>query len=73
MERGVNRGEIEERTFFFFFFFFAFHFSKRLKFVLGPPKWKFSTGKKHFTPIRKSDFTPSENFPVTPLNFTPRG
>ena len=27
----------EERTF-FFFFFFAFHFSKPLKFVLGPSK-----------------------------------
>ena len=31
--------------FFFFFFFFAFHSSKPLKFVLGLPKWKFSTGK----------------------------
>ena len=43
----------EERTFFFFFFFFAFHFSKWLKFVLGLPKWKFATGKKHFTPGKK--------------------
>ena len=36
----------------FFLFFFAFHFSKRLKFVLefvlGVPKWKFSTRKKVF-------------------------
>ena len=23
-------------------------------FVLGVPKWKFSTGKKHFTPEKKS-------------------
>ena len=29
-------------------FFFFFHFSKPLKSVLGLPKWKFSTGKKHF-------------------------
>ena len=51
----------EERT----FFFFAFHFSKPLKFVLGLPKWKFSTGKKHFTAgkkLRKNDFAPSEQF-----------
>ena len=34
---------------FIYFFIFAFHFSKRLKFVLGLPKWEFSTGKKHFT------------------------
>ena len=49
----------EERTFlllllflllfFCFFVFFVFHFSKPLKFVLGLPKWEFSTGKKHFT------------------------
>ena len=35
-------------------FFFAFLFSKPLKFVLGLPKWKFSTGKKHFTPGKKN-------------------
>ena len=40
--------------FFFFFFFFAFHFSKPQKFVLGLQKWKVSTGKKHFTPGKKS-------------------
>ena len=34
----------------FLLLFFAFHFSKPLKFVLGLPKWEFSTGKKHFTP-----------------------
>ena len=47
----------------FFFFFFASHFSKSVKFVLGLPKWKFSTGKKLFTlgkKIRKNDFAPSE-------------
>ena len=46
-----------------FFFFFFFHFSKRRKFVLGLPKWKFSAGKK----IWKNDFAPSEKIPVTPL------
>ena len=60
-------GKVEERTSFFFFC----HFSKPLKFVLGLPKWKFSTGKKHFTPekkIRKNEFAPQKNFPVTPLD-----
>ena len=59
-------GEGEDLLFFFFFFFcFAFHFSKPLKFVLGLPKWEFSTRKKHFTPgkkIRKNDFAPSEKY-----------
>ena len=44
---------------------FAIHFSKPLKFVLGLPKWEFSTGKKAFQAgekIRKNDFAPSENF-----------
>ena len=54
----------DDRTFFFFFFFFfAFHFSKRLKFVLGVPKWKFSTRKKS----GKMTLAPHKNFPVTPL------
>ena len=56
--RKIRRGS-------FFFFFFAFHFSKRLKFVLGVPKWKFSTGKKAFhagKKIKKNDFAPSEKF-----------
>ena len=53
--------------FFFFFFFFLFtfffHFLKPLKFVLGLPKWEFSTGKKHFTPGKisgKMTLPPSE-------------
>ena len=50
-EKVTKRGEA---FFFFFFFFFAFHFSKQLKSVLGLPKWEFSTGKKHFTPGKKS-------------------
>ena len=54
----------------FFFFFFAFHFSKRQKFVLGLPKWKFSAGKKHFTTGKKKSgkmtLPPQKNFPVTP-------
>ena len=56
--------------FFFFFFFFACHFSKPLRFVLGLPKWKFYTGKKHFTSGKKSGqitLLPHKNFPVTPL------
>ena len=48
------------------FFFLSFYISKRLKFGLGLPKWKFATGKKHFTPgekcLRKNDFAPSEKF-----------
>ena len=48
-----------------FCFFFLSTFKKRQKFVLGLPKWKFSTGKKRFTPGKKSgknDFAPSEKF-----------
>ena len=48
-----------------FFFFFAFHFWKWQKFVLGLPKWEFSTGKQHFTlgkKIRKNDFAPSQKY-----------
>ena len=54
-----------------FFFFLTFQNDK--KFVLGLPKWKFSTRKKHITPgkkSRKNDFAPSEKkkkIPVTPL------
>ena len=40
MRREMRRGP--------FFFFFGCHFSKPLKFVLGQPKWEFSTWKKHF-------------------------
>ena len=55
---------------FFFFslfktFFFFFHFSKRLKFVLGLPKWGFSTEKIAFharKKIRKNNFAPSEKY-----------
>ena len=60
-------------SFFFFFLFifcfFAFHFSKPLKFVLGLPKWKFSTGKKHFTlgKNQENNFAPPKMFPLTPL------
>ena len=49
---------------------FCFHFSKPLKFVLGVPNWKFSTGKKHFTLGKKSGkmtLPPQKNFSVTPL------
>ena len=54
--RKIVKGKVKNYYyfFFFFFFFFAFHFSKRLKFVLGLPKWKFSIGKKHFTPGEKN-------------------
>ena len=53
MEVGkvIERGEE-----LFFFFFFAFYFWKRWrKFVLGLPKWEFSTGKKHFTPGKNQE------------------
>ena len=61
----------EERTLFFFFFFsFCFSlFKKRRKFVLGVPKWKFSTWKKDFTLGKnsgKKTLPPHKNFPVTP-------
>ena len=55
----------EERT-----FFFSFYFSNPLKFVLGLTKWKFSTGKKHFTPGKKSGkitLPPQKKIPGTPL------
>ena len=41
-----------------------------MKFVFGVPKWTFSTGKKHFTPGKKSGkmtLPPQKIFPVTPL------
>ena len=55
---------------FCFCFVFAFNFSKPLKFVLGLPKWKFSTGKKHFTAGKKSGkmtLPRQKILPVTPL------
>ena len=56
----VKRGE----DFFFFFFWFAFHFWKRRKFVLGVPKWEFSTGKKNYTSGKnqENDFAHSEKY-----------
>ena len=46
-------------------FFFAFSLKKKtlkfVLFVLGQPKWKFSTGEKAFD-ARKNDFAPSEKF-----------
>ena len=72
LEMEVGKGIKSVRKwwgpFFFFFFFFFFHFWKRRKFVL--PKWKFPTGKKHFTPGKKSGkmtLPPQKNMPVTPL------
>ena len=54
LQNDERKFQNDERTF----------FSKPLKFVLGLPKWKFSTGKKHFTPgkVRKNDFAPCEKF-----------
>ena len=40
--------------FFFFFFFLCFSLSKLQKFVLGVPKWKFSTGKKSILTLGKN-------------------
>ena len=48
--------------------FFSFHFSKRLKFVLGVPKREFYTGKKDFTRGKKSGkmtLPPQKNIPLT--------
>ena len=62
--------------FFFFFFFFSFLLSKPQKFVLGLPKWEFSTGKKHFTPGKNQEklICPLlKNILVTPLHLTHRG
>ena len=62
-------------SFFVFFCFFCFHFSKLLNFVLGLPKWNFVlTGKKHFTPGKKSGkmtLPPQKNYPVMPLGPPP--
>ena len=77
MEGGKVTKWGEDLFFFFFFFFFLFsfffffasHFSKPLKYVLGLLEWTFSTGKKHFTPGKKSGkmtLPPQKNFPVTP-------
>ena len=56
--------------FFFCIFYFLLLFSKPLKFVLGLPKWKFSTGKRHFMLGIKSGkmtFPPLKNISLTPL------
>ena len=50
---------------FCFCYFFAFQFSKRLRFVLCPPKWKLIYREKAFHAgknIRKNDFASSEKF-----------
>ena len=63
----------EERTFLFIFFFFDFHFWKPLKFVLGLPKWEFSTRKNHFTLGKisgKMTLPPLKNIPLAPLLFS---
>ena len=44
-----------------------------LKFVLGLPKWEISTGKKLFTPGKKSEkitLPPLKNIPLMPLQNT---
>ena len=68
--RKNSTKEKEVRTFFlflsFFFFFsllFTFENDGNLFWVLGVPKWEFSTGKKEFhagKKIWKNDFAPSE-------------
>ena len=55
-----------ERTFFSPSVFYS-HFLKTLKFVLGLPKWKFSTGKKAFH-AGKMTLPPLKNIPLTPLH-----
>ena len=61
MEEGKVTKWVEDLFFFFFKFYLAFHFSKPLKFVLGWPKWEFSTWKKHIKP-GKNYFAPSEKY-----------
>ena len=58
----VEKLENEERTPFFFFFFCFSVF--KTNFVLGLPKWKFSTGKKHFMlgKNQKKWLPPQKNF-----------
>ena len=50
-ENVIKRGE---DLFFFFFFFLLFTFENDGNLFWGLPKWEFSTGKKHFTPGKKS-------------------
>ena len=48
-----------------FFFFFFFLLLKAMKFVLGLPKWEFSTGKlsiSHREKHQENDFAPSEKY-----------
>ena len=71
-KRKIVKGKVENwkwkqeklskvgRTF-FFFFFFACHFWNRRKFVLGLPKWEFSTGK-NISCQEKHYFAPSEKY-----------
>ena len=59
-------------SFWFLFSCFACHFTKALKFVLGLPKWEFSTGKKHFMRQEKNQEKwlcppPPTNIPLMPL------
>ena len=61
-----------EDLFFFFFLFFLSCFSllKTTKICFGFTKMGISTGKKHFTPGKKSGkmtLPPQKNMPVTPL------
>ena len=56
--------------FLFIYLCFAFHFSKPLKYVFCLPRWKFSTGKKHSTPGKKSrnrTLPPLKNILLSPL------
>ena len=63
-----NKCDNGQRTFFsiclfIYLFIFAFHFLEQLKFVLGLPKWKFSTGIKS----GKVTLPPLKNIPLMPL------
>ena len=66
--RRENYKMREDLPFFFFFFFSLLKMVKNLFWVYQ--KWKFSTGKKHFTPRKNSgkmNLPPQKNFPVMPL------
>ena len=72
MEVGKVTKEVRNFFFFFFFFFLLFTFENdgNLFFVLGLPKWEFSTGKSRFHAGKKSGkmtLPAQKNMPVTPL------
>ena len=72
--RKSDKNEERRTFFFFFFFFFAFSFFKTTEVCFGLPKWKFSTGKKHFMLGKNQEkwfLSTQKKFSVMPLNKKP--